>query len=185
MAESASASEKSASSPAPERVLSSVNPTISQSRSCAVCRTRKVRCDRRSPCSNCLRANIACVYPTPNRPPRWARRFEASSSATGAALGAASNVPGAEDDQEGFDRAMSRLQNLENLVHELRGELKQKLTAGSSSEDGLSGVHNQFGRLVLHDASRSRYVSSGFWAQINDEVRSSYFLLSCLHRLLI
>jgi hypothetical protein len=32
-------------------------------------------------------------------------------------------------------------------------------------------VQEQFGRLVLHDANHSRYVSSGFWSRINDEVR--------------
>jgi hypothetical protein len=171
--ESASVPEKSASSPASERGSSSTNPTTLQSRSCVVCRTRKVRCDRRSPCSNCRRANVACVYPTSNRPPRWARRFEAPSGATGAALGSDLNIPAVEDDEESFDRAMGRLTALENLVHELRGQLEQKHTTSSSSEDGSSGVNTQFGRLVLHGASRNRYVSSGFWARVNDEVSRS------------
>lgn len=42
-------------------------------RSCSVCRRRKTRCDRKSPCSNCVRSRRkeACVYeeePPPRRP---------------------------------------------------------------------------------------------------------------------
>ncbi len=33
-----------------------------------------------------------------------------------------------------------------------------------------SDVHKQFGRLVLNDRGVTRYVSSGFWSTINDEV---------------
>lgn len=82
-----------------------------------------------------------------------------------------------DDVEEDFDRVMGRLQTLENLVHDLRGQLKQKHAAVDSGEDGLSRVQTQFGRLVLHDASRSRYVSSGFWARVNDEVGRAF--LSC------
>ncbi len=39
---------------------------------------------------------------------------------------------------------------------------------------GLSiGDPGRFGRLVVNDHGRSRYVSSGFWSRINDEVRLS------------
>ncbi len=33
-------------------------------RSCIVCHRRKVRCDKRSPCANCTRTGILCVYPS-------------------------------------------------------------------------------------------------------------------------
>lgn len=33
-------------------------------RSCRGCHQRKVRCDRRMPCTNCSRGGITCVYPT-------------------------------------------------------------------------------------------------------------------------
>lgn len=37
---------------------------------------------------------------------------------------------------------------------------------------GYAGMHKQLGRLVLHDKGKtSRYVSSAFWAKLNDEVR--------------
>lgn len=91
---------------------------------------------------------------------------------------------------------MDRLRSLENLVKELKGQLDQAHAAnsasGASSEvqspesstgnrdsehQGRSsftnidgGVNKQFGRLVLQDASRSRYVSGGFWSRVDDEV---------------
>ncbi|KAH8822092.1 fungal-specific transcription factor domain-containing protein [Xylogone sp. PMI_703] len=36
-------------------------------RSCITCHQRKVRCDKRSPCTNCVRADVLCCYPTPQR----------------------------------------------------------------------------------------------------------------------
>ena len=41
-------------------------------RSCLRCHQRKVRCDKRSPCGSCVRANTACQYPGPNRVKRRA-----------------------------------------------------------------------------------------------------------------
>jgi hypothetical protein len=92
---------------------------------------------------------------------------------------------------------MERLRNLESLVKDLSGQLEQANAAALSAASGSSGVNSpessshdrdtdhqgggssstnagnmqkQFGRLVLQDANRSRYVSSGFWSRVNDEV---------------
>lgn len=92
---------------------------------------------------------------------------------------------------------MDRLQNLEKLVKELSGQPEQahapaSLTGGGSSGVNLpasstqdpdaepqrdvssatdtSSIQKQFGRLVLQNAGDSRYVSSGFWSWVNDEV---------------
>ena len=92
---------------------------------------------------------------------------------------------------------MERLRNLEYLVKELSGQLEVANAAASSAAGGSSGanspgssfqdrdaehqrdssiatksssVQKQFGRLVVQDTSRSRYVSSGFWSRVHDEV---------------
>lgn len=171
---------------------SSTTPKL---RSCIVCRNRKVRCDKQSPCSNCRRANIACVFPPVDRPPRWARRLERLSNDT-----ATSNPPAPQDTDAALGTVMERVQNLENLVKELRGQLEQAHPASSPPGDGSSGVnplesstqqnelspatdtsrvHKQFGRLVLQDARCRRYVSSGFWSRVNDEV-VRFFLVFAL-----
>lgn len=170
-------------------------------RSCVVCRSRKVRCDKLSPCSNCRRANIPCIVPSADRPPRWARRLNRAGN-----LEAPSDSAKAtQEASSGVDPVIERLHNLENLVKELRGQLEQANAAVANADvgadaDGLSGfdssnrpcpnlgqdtdhhktplsaavstseVQKSFGRLVLQDVNRSRYISSGFWARMNDEV---------------
>lgn len=189
---SALGSEKNATSPASARIPSSAPALAPKLRSCLVCRTRKVRCDRQSPCSKCRRANIACVFPSTDRPPRWARRLERLTDNA-----ASSNALAPQDADPGVAKVMERLRNLEYLVKELSGQLEQAHAEASSAGGGSSGanspgsstqdrdaehqrytssatntssVQKQFGRLVFQDASRSRYVSSGFWSRVNDEV---------------
>ncbi|KAK7883710.1 hypothetical protein LTR67_010999 [Exophiala xenobiotica] len=178
--------EKNATSP-----LSA--PTLAPKlRSCVLCRSRKVRCDKQAPCSNCRRANIACIFPSTDRAPRWARRFERLANSS-----AASNVPAPQDADQGVDKVMDRLRSLENLVKDLKVQLQQARAASSSVGDASSGgnsprsssqnpdaghpndspsavdvgsAQRQFGRMVIQDASHSRYVSSGFWSRVADEL---------------
>ncbi|KAI0468906.1 hypothetical protein F4859DRAFT_516653 [Xylaria cf. heliscus] len=155
-------------------------------RSCVVCRSRKVRCNKESPCSNCRRAGIPCVVPSADRPPRWARRLErvAHNAAAEERAAQAADSPTAQ--------VMERLRTLESLVKDLSGQLEQAHAAANSSTGnspasstqdrdgdhqrltplptGTGSIQSQFGRLVLGDASRSRYVSSGFWSRVNDEL---------------
>lgn len=39
-------------------------------RSCLLCHERKIRCDKKTPCSNCVRGDILCCYPGTERPSR-------------------------------------------------------------------------------------------------------------------
>jgi hypothetical protein len=39
-------------------------------RSCVTCRRRKVKCDKKHPCSNCAKGRIQCIFPSPGRAPR-------------------------------------------------------------------------------------------------------------------
>ncbi|KAJ5652329.1 hypothetical protein N7507_009755 [Penicillium longicatenatum] len=170
-ADAAQEAEKRASFPGSKDQNKAASTRAPNPRSCVVCRSRKVRCDKLSPCSNCRRGNIACIYPSGDRPPRWVRRLE--RPVTG--------------------EVMERLHHLEGLVKELTGQLEQAHAAAKSSaassnspsssthdnEFGAQGhtafvesdnVSNKFGRLALNDASRSRYVGSGFWSWVNDEI---------------
>lgn len=185
-------SEKNATWPASAKIPSSAPALAPKVRSCLVCRSRKVRCDRQSPCSKCRQANIACVFPSRDRPPRWARRLERLTNNV-----AASNDPAPQDDDPGLARALDRLQKLEHLVKELSSQLAQADAAASSGGGGSteaisprsstqdreaehqrntasatnsSSRQKQVGRLVHQDASRSRYVSSDFWSRVNDEL---------------
>lgn len=168
---SASEAEKHARSTGETTSSHAIHP---KPRSCVTCRSRKVRCDKKSPCSNCRRANIACVLPSIDHQPRWARRLQQGPSGD----------------------VMNRLRSLENLVKHLSTQLEEANAAASASGnspglipagDGNSADSNdqansqfakpskgqmeaQFGRLVVEDLNRSRYLGNGFWSRMNDEV---------------
>jgi hypothetical protein len=175
-------SAASGTAPGLGRVASSSVPTPKK-RSCVLCRRRKVRCDKLSPCTTCLQAKINCVVPSTDRPPRWARRLERGNAA------AESNST--HGNQPDVGQAMDRLRNLERLVKELSGQLEQAIAAAhspgntpgsfphghdmenqidNSSTANTTSLQKQFGRIVLQDASRTRFVSSGFWSRVHDEV---------------
>jgi hypothetical protein len=164
-------------------------------RSCIVCRNRKVRCDKQSPCSNCRRGNIPCTYPTGERPPRWIRRLDRLTEDPNRL-----SVPSSTGGRPNVNVAMDRLHNLEHLVKELRGQLELAQGQGSATgsgpgtaaanspavssssrhaeQYGLSPVPqypqdtpSPYGRLVQEQgATESHYVGSAFWSRIVDEV---------------
>lgn len=186
-------SEESAKSRATDRTAAPIIGTTSNPRSCIVCRNRKVRCDKQSPCSNCRRANISCVFPSADRPPRWVRRLDRLSQDSGQL-----SRPTSQAVRPSFNEAMDRLHNLEHLIKDLRGQLETAqattratdrnpqsanaleppgLDRDAAPEENTSprGDHDEghspFGRLVLPDgASDSHYVGTGFWSRIVDEV---------------
>ncbi|ATY62506.1 Fungal specific transcription factor [Cordyceps militaris] len=160
----------------------------SKPRSCVTCRSRKVRCDKKTPCSNCRRAQIPCILPSDDKPPRWARRLDRLAHVGPAAT----TAPDA-----GSSQVMSRLQNLENLVRNLGAELHQARASqdnsarGSASPPSLqaqqqpqqagaspasagsdSQSHRKPGRLLPGNAGQRQYVTGGFWSQISDELDS-------------
>ena len=162
---------------------------VAKPRSCVTCRSRKVRCDKKVPCSNCRRGKIACVLPADDKPPRWARRLERLSN-TGAAAPS-------QDADPGVSQVMDRIKGLEGLVKQLSDELQNARASTSASEgpsppslrqESTSNLRSprderadtvattpdsnkQFGRFVSSGNSRAHYVSSGFWSKISDEVR--------------
>jgi hypothetical protein len=61
---------KSCAAQSAEQNRISSSPEVSQStlhrnilRSCLTCHQCKIRCDKRSPCSNCVRNDVLCCYP--------------------------------------------------------------------------------------------------------------------------
>ncbi|KAK9241858.1 hypothetical protein V1506DRAFT_563384 [Lipomyces tetrasporus] len=169
---SAAVSEKTSSSPATaSSAPATENAPTPRFRSCVTCRSRKVRCDKLSPCSNCRRANIACVVPSTDRPPGRARRLGYISN------NAASNAQAAQASTDlRVGQVMERLRTLESLVKELsalpaaRPKTVRQHQRSASPTTSAGNVQKQFGRFVLQDASRSRYVSTGFWSRVNDEL---------------
>ncbi|KAJ5808022.1 hypothetical protein N7474_009291 [Penicillium riverlandense] len=163
----------------------------SSSRSCVTCRRRKVRCNKRSPCSNCVKAGIDCIFPPPGRAPRKAkrppdvellsrlRRLEgviehlsgsgstadaiSNSSATQAAPSSTipSTTPSSWSAAPATTTGSAPLQS-------------QAQQGGCPFEDDPKKIStdkfgNEFGRLVI-DEGRSRYVNNRLWASLGDEI---------------
>ena len=147
-------------------------------RSCVTCRKRKVKCDKKQPCSNCTKARIECVFPNPGRAPRKTRK-----------------PPDGE--------LMERLKRLEGVVQTLNAQVEEEQQAHSDEgqrsrqgshangegkcprgpgsptvavDDTVDGLESRFGRLVV-DEGRSRYINNSFWASLNNEV--CLFLHGC------
>lgn len=150
-------------------------------RSCVTCRRRKVRCNKREPCSNCVKAGIECIFPGPGRAPRKQRRS-----------------PDVE--------VLSRLRRLEGVVESLGGTeaieklIAARLTAESPANtdenNNISGsfrapevedqsgprackidstlgneVQQELGRLVIDD-SKSIYISDRLYSSLGNQVLS-------------
>jgi hypothetical protein len=154
--------------------------------SCFPCRRRKIRCDRRYPCSHCLKGDLDCGFPVSGRTPT--RRHDLPSSGS---------KKGKNDD------LLSRLRRLEGFVEKLGTEIggdvqigETSLRGGTLSLDaqwlmpgdgpqsggGLGGeqgrttttdlahVTQELGTLVMRD-NESIYVGNWLWGVICEEVR--------------
>jgi hypothetical protein len=122
---------------------------------CVSCQRRKVKCDRKSPCSRCLAYGQDCRQPETRRAPRRARRA----------------VPGLVSE---------KLHQLEKSLDEVRaavlsGKPKETSetaeTAPIASEGQSQPLENSLGRLIIEDEN-SRYISSSSWANLADQVLS-------------
>lgn len=185
-------------------------PRSLSTRSCNICRRRKVKCDKQEGgCGNCQKADVECVYPGPGRASRRPK------------------VPKPTSEREAL--LLKRLKRLEGVVQDLSGQVEQEhsMTSTASSvrstwdKDSEAGrktgnnvrvvgvdegngttrtwlkrlhgmgegpprpdlIEKEFGRLVI-DEGKSRYISLSFWSSLNGEVRSTMIrqklLLTCL-----
>lgn len=161
---------------------STLNP-----RSCVTCRRRKVKCDKKHPCTNCTKARIECIFPAPGRAPRKARKppdaelldrlrkLEGMVKTLGGAA--------ADDDKAQTDEVETTVDaQEENSYPRVNNEVKEPVARGENEcskyarylppeDKTVAGLETRFGRLVV-DEGRSRYINSSFWASLSNEVMS-------------
>ncbi|KAI8956681.1 fungal-specific transcription factor domain-containing protein [Daldinia sp. FL1419] len=119
----------SSSSGKPPRVLA-----------CVLCQNRKIKCDRRTPCSNCIKANVTCTPSTP-APARKRRRPN-------------------QDLQQ-------RLARCEELLSEYA---TAKPPAPSSTESpSQDDSWKPLGKLIVDDGG-VKFIDSFLWATIHSEL---------------
>ena len=154
-------------------------------RSCTTCRKRKVKCDKRHPCSNCNRAAIECVFPGPGRAPRRSRkppdtellarlrRLEGVVQSLGKGIDEEAEtmsepavVPKAEYEPlqpNGSDNPCTKdVKSPKNYV--VVGPYEPDRAHGE-----VGGLNKEFGRLQVENG-KSRYVSNKFWNSLSEEV---------------
>lgn len=129
-------------------------------RSCVLCRQRKVKCDRRQPCSNCIRAKASCIHPP--------------------GAGRAAKRPRQQMDTKVLDR----LSQLETTIRRLQKQTKDREADSQITSESVQARENkgtvddairrtetapELGRLVVEE-SQSRYVSNVMWADLTESV---------------
>ena len=127
--------------------------------SCTHCRQRKIKCDKKYPCSPCSRSNLNCVFPERARHPK---KKSAGSKATN-------------------DELMRRLGRMEELIEKMKVEGKdvngKKLVDdGSTSPDTSRSRHTSEAQSPGSNGpdpaedGMSRYIGTHFWRSLTNEV---------------
>lgn len=184
--------------PGASATLPRPNPDLSSSRSCVTCRRRKVRCNKRTPCSNCVKANIDCIFPPPGRAPRKTkrppdvellsrlRRLEGVIEHLGGKNGEAGSNSSVSPTQVASSTFSPQAANYAPVPSTTTAAAVPSTTAPAPEEPKAQNggcpfedadpkklnskkFENEFGRLVI-DEGRSRYVSNRLWASLGDEV---------------
>ncbi|OTA99208.1 hypothetical protein M426DRAFT_68259 [Hypoxylon sp. CI-4A] len=108
---------------------------------CVLCQNRKIKCDRRTPCSNCIKANVTCTPSTP-APARKRRRPN-------------------QDLQQ-------RLARCEELLSEY-ATAKPAAAASSSDSPSHEDTWKPLGKLIV-DEGGVKFIDSYLWASIHGEL---------------
>ncbi|KAF4962352.1 hypothetical protein FSARC_9560 [Fusarium sarcochroum] len=120
--------------------------------SCVICRRRKIRCDRKDPCSNCVKNNIDCHFPVTGRIPRRNRDPNASKTP-------------AQKQSE----LLSRLRRLESVVTELAAQVEDE----DGSKIGSGSGSSTMGQIQV-DASATESSHTTSSASLNHQTGSEY-----------
>lgn len=133
-------------------------------RSCVTCRRRKVRCDKREPCSNCVKAHIDCVFPPPGRAPRKPRRpHDAELLKRLRRLESVVDSLGTQVDEDG------NVHSTEDASPKGKRSVSEALDLSTQGASRRTSLEHGLGRLLIKEG-RSRYVSNEFWSSLGDEI---------------
>lgn len=204
--------DQASASPQPDNSdpnhLSSINPIadgppapvqdahgrVLNPRSCVTCRRRKVKCDKTHPCRNCTRQHIECVFPTPGRAPRKARKISdtrdvellarlrrlegvvkrmgvdpVTEEPTLAQDGATNSHANEEDSQPPKPHLNTSSCPSEMATSSGAADQAHDDAARPQAQARVGHLENRFGRLVVNEG-KSRYINSSFWANLSTEV---------------
>ncbi|KAI0101980.1 hypothetical protein F4776DRAFT_676195 [Hypoxylon sp. NC0597] len=117
--------------------------------SCELCRKRKIKCDKSSPCSNCVKSDAACVPVYRKRLPRG-RHVNPRSSAV----------------LNNADELRDRIRKLEALVSTMGGPPDSSAVNVSSKPDSATQVSPE----TAANLGTEKDIRGQFWAHIVEEI---------------
>jgi hypothetical protein len=134
-------------------------------RSCIRCHERKVRCDKDTPCIVCVRSEVQCRYPGPERAKRVKSRSEKGVERS---IVAAANPETQRAGSSTHDQATARSRTTPPPIGSaVIGQLTTTRYAPSESE--------QSGGLLLKEGSSTRYVNEFTFSRVLEKVRDTFF----------
>ncbi|KFY91665.1 hypothetical protein V500_04535 [Pseudogymnoascus sp. VKM F-4518 (FW-2643)] len=134
-------------------------PVAVKPKACISCRTRKVKCDKSSPCTNCTLWSLECVYPSPiRRCPRPRKRPVASPPDEGGGTNISPSI------DERIQKVEKILKDLTNSINGQSGSPPEINELGETSDGPkedtgdagrLDALENTIGKLItIRDRAR-------------------------------
>lgn len=121
--------------------MSTGSPSGQARPTCVSCRHRKVRCNRRAPCSQCSRLHLSCIYETPRRRGPIKPPSRASYSPSPVYIPPTQEeAPSAGQNLQGNGEILERLSRLEGLVVDIHRFIKHEKSQDGSVERNETGV---------------------------------------------
>ncbi|KAI1387312.1 uncharacterized protein F4822DRAFT_406119 [Hypoxylon trugodes] len=119
---------------------------------CELCRRRKIKCDKSSPCSNCVKSGVQCV-------PIYRKRLPRGRYVT-------PRMPAVSND--GADELRDRIRRLEALISDMN-DLRDT-PASTSLTPPRPGPKIRISHESTTDIGEGKQVGRQFWAHIAEEI---------------
>jgi Fungal Zn(2)-Cys(6) binuclear cluster domain len=142
-------------------------------RSCLRCHERKVRCNKAMPCSACIRANVQCRYPGPERTKRRSQKgaqvqLGSRLERLERALGAMTAIP-----ERAHPKTDARLLNVEGSNgNSLSPPPPSEVPRPDSARRNRNSPpeHHQTRGLLVQDGASTRYINEAMLSQMLEKV---------------
>jgi len=137
------------------------NPINPSRHPCVTCQRRKVKCDRRSPCTRCLTYGHECAQPALQREPRRPARKSQDLVARVRQL------------EDALEEAREKLRVHETTNENVGAEMPVPVEASVEVKEEGESLDSLLGHLIIGE-DKSRYISTSSWANFAWEVSYSH-----------
>ncbi|KAM6483680.1 hypothetical protein HDV62DRAFT_359091 [Trichoderma sp. SZMC 28011] len=139
--------------------------------SCLSCRKKKKKCDRVYPCVNCRKAGADCLF-VPRRPSTRPKTTQGMLERLQHLEGVIGHLRD-NYSQGGTQQSPKTTEARANAIIEGREATRRSSPTNNrgtqNQNDAVTELGTELGRLAIGDG-RSRYISSSFWASLDEEV---------------